>query len=153
MLYERRYIMTKQYTLSVGDFPLLSRQFLGVDRLLDQLHRASSLNSETNYPPYNIIKHDEFNYTVELALAGFSPEDIDIEMRDGQLVISGEKKVEVEQEYLYRGISNRAFSRSFALAEDMVVKGARYENGLLKISAERIVPEEKKPRKIAITQD
>ncbi len=144
--------MSKQYSLTVGDFPALSRHFLGVERLFDQLNRASALNTDVNYPPYNIVKHDEYNYTVEIAVAGFSPEDIDIEVRDAQLVVSGQKKVEVEQEYLYHGISNRGFARSFALAEDMVVKDARFENGLLKIRAERVIPEEKKPRKIAITQ-
>ncbi|MCX7594400.1 MAG: Hsp20 family protein [Fischerella sp.] len=144
--------MTKQYSLTVGDFPSLSRHFLGVERLFDQLNRATSMSNDTNYPPYNIIKHDEYNYTVELAVAGFSPEDIDVEVRDGNLVVSGQNKVEIEQQYLHRGISNRAFVRSFALAEDVVVKDAIFENGLLKIRAERIVPEEKKPRKIAITK-
>ena len=109
--------------------------------------------STTNYPPYNIIKSDDTNYSIEIAVAGFSKDDIEIETKENTLTIrSVEKDSELvdEVEYLHKGISARAFKRSFTIADDVVVKGASYENGLLIISLERIIPEEKQPRLIKI---
>ena len=128
-------------TYSVG----FDRMF---DRLFDEVHTSSS-----NYPPYNIVKTDDTHYAIEIAVAGFSKDDIEIETKENTLNIrSLEKKEELVDDttYLHKGISNRAFKRSFTIADDVVVKGASYENGMLTVSLERIIPEEKQPRLIKI---
>jgi molecular chaperone IbpA len=107
----------------------------------------------TNYPPYNIVKTSDEKYAIEIAIAGFSKNDIEIETEENTLVIKTSDKEEEDKndvEYLHKGISARAFKRSFSLADDVVVKGATFENGLLIVDLERIIPEEKKPRKISI---
>jgi molecular chaperone IbpA len=104
-----------------------------------------------NYPPYNIVKKDENHYTIELAVAGFGQSDIDIEMEDGKLVVRGNIKAEeAEDNFLFRGIANRAFSRAFVLNDEVEVKDAELFNGMLKIFLERLIPEQKKPKKIAV---
>jgi molecular chaperone IbpA len=104
-----------------------------------------------NYPPYNIVKKDENHYTIELAVAGFGQSDIDIEMEDGKLVVRGNIKAEEsEDNFLFRGIANRAFSRAFVLNDEVEVKDAELFNGMLKIFLERLIPEQKKPKKIAV---
>ena len=125
---------------------------VGFDRMFDRLFDEVNV-STTNYPPYNIIKSDETNYSIEIAVAGFGKDDIEIETKENTLTVrSVEKDSELvdEKEYLHKGISARAFTRSFTIADDVVVKGASYENGLLIISLERIIPEEKQPRLIKI---
>jgi len=125
---------------------------IGFDRMFDRLFDEVNV-STTNYPPYNIIKSDDTNYSIEIAVAGFGKDDIEIETKENTLTIrSVEKNSELvdEVEYLHKGISARAFKRSFTIADDVVVKGASYENGLLIISLERIIPEEKQPRLIKI---
>ena len=125
---------------------------IGFDRMFDRLFDEVNV-STTNYPPYNIIKSDDTNYSIEIAVAGFGKDDIEIETKENTLTIrSVEKDSELvdEVEYLHKGISARAFKRSFTIADDVVVKGASYENGLLIISLERIIPEEKQPRLIKI---
>ena len=124
---------------------------IGFDRMFDKLFDENVVT--TNYPPYNIVKTSDEKYAIELAIAGFSKKDIDIETKENTLVIKTIDKKDDEEdktEYLHKGISARSFKRSFSLADDVVVKGATFENGLLIIDLERIVPEEKKPRKIAI---
>ncbi len=103
-----------------------------------------------NYPPYNIIKIDENHYTIELAVAGFGQSDIDIEMENGKLTVSGNIKAEETDNFLFRGIANRAFTRAFALNDEVEVKNAELFNGMLKIFLERLVPEQRKPKKIAV---
>ena len=125
---------------------------VGFDRMFDRLFDEVNV-STTNYPPYNIIKSDDTNYAIEIAVAGFGKDDIEIETKENTLTIrSVEKDSELvdDKEYLHKGISARAFKRSFTIADDVVVKGASYENGLLIVSLERIIPEEKQPRLIKI---
>jgi molecular chaperone IbpA len=112
---------------------------------VDTVHRNTS-----NYPPYNIVKVDEDNFTIELALAGFKDEDIDVTLKDGVLYVEGNQGDNDEKTYLHRGLSARSFRRSFTIADTIVVNGADFVNGILTISLENVIPEEKKPRKIAI---
>jgi len=126
---------------------------VGFDRVFDRLndyamHQATS----TGFPPYNIRKDGDTNFTIELALAGMTRDDLEIEFAEGVLTVrTTDKKEEVESaELLHRGISFRKFSRKWTLADDIVVNGARMENGMLMVDLERIVPEEKKPRLIDI---
>jgi molecular chaperone IbpA len=131
------------------DYSPFFRTTVGFDRLLDLLDQAEGA---PGYPPYNIERSDENHYRVTLAVAGFAEKDLGIEVRDGVLTITGkrEAKTEGQNAYLHQGIAGRAFERQFQLAEHVEVKGARLENGLLHVELERIVPEEKKPRKIVI---
>ena len=122
---------------------------IGFDRMFDNLMNVPTASS---YPPYNIVKHDDDKFTIEIAVAGFSKDEIEIEFRENTLKIESKSRPEGddEKEYLHKGISNRAFTRSFRLSDDVVVKGATFENGLLNVELERIIPEEKKPRTIKI---
>ena len=108
----------------------------------------------TNYPPYNIKKIDENNYFIEVALAGFSKEDIDVELKDNTLTVRNKVKEKVidgeSNGVIHKGISTRQFERAFTIAEDIKVKNAELKNGLLLINLERIIPEEKKPRLIRV---
>tara|TARA_B100001250_G_C19360576_1_gene597517 strand:+ start:227 stop:565 length:339 start_codon:yes stop_codon:yes gene_type:complete len=104
----------------------------------------------TGFPPYNIHKGGDYSYTIEMALAGFSKEDIEIEVAENTLSVRSDKKDETDEWTFHRGISYRKFDRKFTLAEDIVVNGAKLENGMLTIDLERIVPEEKKPRLIEV---
>jgi molecular chaperone IbpA len=124
---------------------------VGFDRMFDRLFDEVNV-SATNYPPYNIIKSDDTNYSIEIAVAGFSKDDIEIETKENTLTIKSLSRPEGDDDknYLHKGISNRAFKRSFTIADDVVVKGASYENGMLTVSLERIIPEEKQPRLIKI---
>ena len=117
-------------------------------RLFGDSHR---LETASSFPPYNIRKDGEEKYTIEMAVAGFSQEDLEIELKEGVLTVMSKSEKE-EKEYLHRGIAKRAFSRSFTLSDDIVVKGADLVNGMLTIDLERIVPEEKKARLIEIGQ-
>ena len=107
---------------------------------------------QVNFPPYNIVKTGDYTYDVELALAGFSKDDITVDYADNILSVKSIKKDEKKEEdgVLHRGISKRMFSKSFTIADDVEVKGAELKDGLLKISMERIIPEGKKPRSIDI---
>ena len=140
--------------LTTLDLPTLHRHAIGFDRLFDELGRTFvNSRSDGNYPPYNIVKHDDTNYTIELAVAGFAQDEISIELKDAQLTITGEKITSedaVEPEYLHRGISSRAFTRSFTLGPDVEVREASVTNGILTVALEHVVPEEKKAKKIAI---
>ena len=130
------------------DYAPFFRSTVGFDRLLNLLESAS----EQGYPPYNIERTDEDNYRVTLAVAGFAEKDLAVDVKDRVLTVSG-KREEAEKSQpalLHQGIAGRAFERSFQLAEHVEVKAARLENGLLHVDLERIVPEEKKPRRIQI---
>lgn len=117
---------------------------------LQKLHDDITKNIP-NYPPYNIKKHDENHYTIEVAVAGFGQQDIDIEIDGGKLVIRGNIKTEEQEDsFLFKGIANRAFTRSFVLNDEVEVKDAEIFNGMLKIALERLIPEAKKPKKIAV---
>lgn len=110
-------------------------------------------NNKVNYPPYNIRKVSENKYVIEIAIAGFSKTDIELTLDNGTLVVSGETTNEIPSEdFIYKGISNRAFSRKFTLADSIEIKNADLFNGLLKIWLEKVIPEDKKPRKIEINE-
>jgi molecular chaperone IbpA len=129
------------------DYTPFFRSTVGFDRLLGLLESAS----EQGYTPYNIERSDENNYRVTLAVAGFAEKDLSVDVKDRVLTVSGKREAEAQPTaLLHQGIAGRAFERSFQLAEHVEVKGARLENGLLHVDLERIVPEEKRPRRIAI---
>jgi len=125
--------------------------FIGFDRALDTWNHVQTVSSATNYPPYNVIKVDEDNFVVELAVAGFSKTDIDVSTADGKLTVRGELKTEDnDSKFIHRGIAARKFTREWALGEYMEVKAAELKDGMLTISIERILPEEKKPKTIKV---
>ena len=143
--------MTKFTSLDLTPF---YRNSIGVDRLFDRLIDQMDHASGTNYPPYNIIKTGENSFEVQIAVAGFGEGEIDITVNDGNLVVTGNKDSEAETDttaYLYRGISARRFVRSFSLADYVEVVNAVSRNGILSITLERKIPEELKPKTIAIT--
>lgn len=123
------------------------RSTVGFDHLFDLLEQGSE--NAQGYPPYNIERADENNYRVTVAVAGFAEKDLNIEVRDGVLTVEGKRDPE-QSTYLHQGIAARGFQRQFQLAEHMEVRGARLENGLLSVDLERIIPDEKKPRRIVI---
>ena len=125
--------------------------FIGFDRALDTWSHAQTVSSATNYPPYNVIKVDEDNFVVELAVAGFAKTDIDLSTSDGKLIVKGELNTEDnDSKFIHRGIAARKFTREWALGEYMEVKAAELKDGMLKIDIVRILPEEKKPKTIKI---
>lgn len=138
------------------DFAPLYRSTVGFDRLASMLDRAMSVDVNQNgYPPYNIEKTDENAYRISVAVAGFTDDELSIEMREGQLVISARKtdaEVKEDRTYLHRGIAARSFEKRFHLADHVRATGARTENGILHVDLVREVPEALKPRKIAIEQ-
>lgn len=128
----------------------LWRSTVGFDRLVDLLDQASHFQAHDTYPPYNIERAGEDDYRISLALAGFSPDEVTITAEQNVLTVEGSKTQKPETEYLYQGISVRPFRRQFNLADYVQVKGATFEDGLLKIELVREVPEAMKPRRIAI---
>ena len=143
--------MTNQLTLRSLDIPSIHKFAVGFDNMFDDLMRTSQ--ASTNYPPYNIVKHGDDNFAIELAVAGFKDGEINIQVERNQLTVKGEQAVDLDTqvEYLHRGISARSFSRTWTLADHVEVAGAKSENGILTISLERKVPEEQKPKTIAIS--
>jgi len=138
--------MTRITTL---DLPQLYRNSVGLDSIFDSLLGKIEHN-QSNYPPYNIIKQDDDNYTIEVAVAGFGQGDIDIQVKEGELIITGAKSVDEESQYLHQGIGTRKFTRTFNLAEYVEVKSADCVNGVLSIVLERNIPDAMKPKSIAI---
>ena len=131
------------------DFAPLWRSTIGFDRLIDLLDETQR-GSEDNYPPYNIERLGEDRYQISLALAGFSPDEMTVTAEQNVLTVEGRKGDKDQHEYLYQGISARPFKRQFNLADHVQVKGANFENGLLRIELYREIPEAMKPRRIAI---
>ena len=136
--------MVNTFTLDLFNDPF----FIGWDRQFKDLEKV--MHNSTNYPPYNLIKIDDDNYMVELALAGFKKEDISIEQEKNVLVIKGNSSVEEENSYIHKGIGARSFTRTFSLSEFMEVAGAMMADGILKVLAIRNVPEEAKPKSFEI---
>jgi molecular chaperone IbpA len=126
------------------------RSTVGFDHLLDLLDDPKSWGTEDSYPPYNIERTGENEYRISLALAGFTPEEINITAEQNVLTVQGNKPDKGEHQYLYRGISARAFRRVFNLADYVQVKSASFDSGLLNIDLVREVPEAMKPRRVAI---
>ena len=125
--------------------------FVGFDRIWNELDTAltNSVDNTNVFPRHNVIKQSDTDYLIELALAGYSKEDLKVELEDGLLVISGEK-LDDDVEYLHKGISTKKFRRTFRLNENVEVKNARFTNGLLTIELEVVVPEGKQPLQIEI---
>ena len=146
--------MVTSRALSLFDnFNQLTPYAVGFDRVFDQLNQYVSNNVQsTGFPPYNIRKEGEYNFVIEMALAGFGKKDIEVEVADGTLSIRSVKEEDSDEDgnQIYRGIAYRKFERKFTLADAVVVNGAKLENGMLLIDLERVVPEEKKPRLISV---
>jgi molecular chaperone IbpA len=135
------------------DFAPYRRSTVGFDRLFDMLENSTLGGGQENYPPFDLIKLGENDYRIELAVAGFKPDEIDITAQQNVLLVTGRKKDEDEQkgnDYVYRGIATRSFERRFALADHIQVKGADLKDGLLSIDLVREIPEAMKPKKISI---
>ena len=133
------------------DLTPFSRSAIGFDRFFDLIDQSSHLTANDTYPPYNIERTGEDNYRISLALAGFSSEEVTITAEQNTVTAEGSKAQKSETtEYLYQGISARAFRRTFNLADYVQVGGASFEDGLLKIDLVREVPEAVKPRRITI---
>jgi len=145
--------MTRELTLRSLDIPSIHKFAVGFDNIFDELHRATVQQANTNYPPYNVIKYTDDQFAIELAVAGFRDGEIDIEVENNQLTIKGEQVADAREgiEFLHRGISARNFVRTFTLADHVEIVEAHTANGILTISLERKIPEEKKPKKIAIS--
>ena len=147
-------LSTLKNALQAFDYNHMTPYAVGFDRTFDRLfdyvtHQAES----TGFPPYNIQKTEDYKFEIEMAVAGFGKSDIEVEVAEGVLTVKSVKDKDTgsTDEYtLYKGISQRNFTRKFTLADDIVVNGAELKDGMLTISLERIVPEEKKPQLITI---
>ena len=138
---------------SAFDFAPYRRSTVGFDRLFDMLENSNLGQSQENYPPFDLVKKDDNDYCIQLAVAGFTPQEIDITAQQNVLIVSGRKSDETDEkggDFIYRGIANRSFERRFALADHIQVRGADLKDGLLSIDLVREIPESMKPRKINI---
>ena len=138
-------------TLTTLDLQKIAPYAVGFDRIISDMFQYADNNvASTGYPPYNIRKEGD-KFQIEIALAGVTKEDLEINLEDGQLTISHDpEETQVDVEYLHKGIAQRKFRRVWTLSDDVVVNGAQMENGILYVELERIVPEEKKARSIKI---
>ena len=149
--------MTRIDVAKFFDVPGFDKFFVGYEPMLKKFEQAQETLSKVipNYPPYNIVKVDENKYVIEMAVAGFGKHNLDLTLEDGSLIISGNSSLGNEEdtanEYLYKGIADRAFTRKFSLADTVEIKGADLVNGMLKVWLENIIPDSKKPKKIDIT--
>lgn len=148
----------RQLTLRALDIPSIHRFAVGFDSIIDELMRTNAEQPNSNYPPYNVVKHTDDKFTIELAVAGFDEQDIKITVDKNVLLIKGEQRQPIDEldkdvEYLHRGISARNFTRSFTLADYVEVVDATAVNGILKVELERQVPEAAKPKTIAINSN
>ena len=145
--------MVTNRAMSLFDhFYQLTPYAVGFDRIFNNLNRFadSNFSKSDGYPPYNIRKEGDYNFVIEMALAGFGKKDIEVEVVDSELSVRSVKENTDDDSTVYRGISYRKFERKFSLADDVLVKDASLENGMLTISLERVVPEEKKPKLIEV---
>lgn len=135
------------------DFAPFRRSTVGFDRLFDMLEHSSMAQSQENYPPFDLIKLGDNEFRIELAVAGFRADEVDITAQQNVLIVTGEKNEEREDkrsDYVYRGIATRSFERRFALADHIQVRGANLKDGLLAIELVREIPEAMKPKKINV---
>jgi molecular chaperone IbpA len=135
------------------DFAPFRRSTVGFDRLFDMLESSTAGTNSDNYPPFDLIKLADNAYRIELAVAGFKPDEIEITAQQNVLIVTGRRNDEREEQgtgYVYRGIANRSFERRFALADHIQVRGADMKDGLLSIDLVREIPEAMKPKKINI---
>ena len=141
--------MTQLRAVDAAALANFNKALVGFDRIFND--RFFSNPTTSNYPPHNIVKYDANHYGIEVAVAGFSKEDISVEVDQDQLTVTGKKAQNDEsKEYLHRGLAARDFEQVYTLAEYMIVTGAEVKDGMLKVSIERIVPEALKPRQIEI---
>ena len=135
-------------------FGPLVHSSLGFERFFDDIEKLLNMDSAKitqSFPPHNIIKLNDTHYVVELAVAGFHKDEIEITAEDGTLIIKGDKKEkDSDTTYLHRGIGTRSFTKTLAIAETIEVKGAEFKDGILRVGLENVIPEHKKPRKIEI---
>lgn len=136
------------------DTTALNRALLGFDTLFSDAERRFANQINASYPPYNILKHDDNTYEIEVAVTGFLPEEISVEIDQNQLIVKGERKQESgEVTYLHRGLATRDFTRTWTLAEHMEVNEGKIKNGVLKIELKRVIPEALKPRVLKLKSE
>lgn len=141
-------------TILTLDLPTLHRRFIGFDQFFDELERTFQVPKQDNYPPHNVIRQSENQFSIELAVAGFDEDELDVSLSTRVLTIKGERKPRASTEaweYLHRGIASRDFERTFPLNDNVEVRTVSVRNGIMTVNLELIVPEEQKARKIAIT--
>ena len=147
--------MTKTLTLRSFDIPALHKFGIGFDNMFDDLMRVSTQQSTSNYPPYNIVQINEDEYTISLAVAGFGLDNLSVTKDKNFLIIEGKEyqsdSEKIVPNYLHKGISNRDFRREFQLADHVEISNAHLELGILSVYLKREVPEDAKPKTIAIT--
>ena len=145
-------VLARHSAFTPQDFQRMMGLSVGFDSIFDRFFNMDTTR-DSGYPPYNIRKDNELQYSIEIALAGFSKDDIEVEVTDGQLVIrskENEKDEDKSESFVHKGIARRSFSRTFSLSDDIIVKGADLKDGMLIINLERVIPDEKKPRLIQI---
>ena len=141
-------LSTTNWNDFVSAFPQIESRLIGFDRVFDAVQRVNT--SEANFPPYNIKKLDDENYEITLALAGFKKSELSVVVEDGNLIVKGEQAETSKSEFLHKGIAERNFTRTWALADEVKVTGSKLEDGVLTISLVHEIPEEKKPIDIKI---
>jgi molecular chaperone IbpA len=138
--------------MNFGDFEKALGFSIGFDSMFDRLlgGNMQHVSNSQGYPPYNIRKEGEAKYIIEMAVAGLSEDDLEVELKEGTLTIRSKQSTEDQSDYVHRGIAKRQFERSFALSDDIVVKGCDLTNGMLIVELEKVIPEEKRARLIPI---
>ena len=144
-------LSTTNWNNFVSAFPQVESRLIGFDRVFDAVNRLHSIEGgqSNSFPPYNIKKLDDENYEITLALAGFKKSELSVVVEDGNLVVKGEQE-KSEDEFLHKGIAERNFTRTWALADEVKVSGSKLEDGVLTISLVHEIPEDKKPVEIKI---
>ena len=144
-------LSTTNWNNFVSAFPQVESRLIGFDRVFDAVNRLHTIEGgqSNSFPPYNIKKLDDENYEITLALAGFKKSELSVVVEDGNLVVKGEQE-KSEDEFLHKGIAERNFTRTWALADDVKVTGSKLKDGVLTISLVHEIPEEKKPTSIEI---
>ena len=144
-------LSTTNWNNFVSAFPQVESRLIGFDRVFDAVNRLHSIEGgqSNSFPPYNIKKLDDENYEITLALAGFKKSELSVVVEDGSLVVKGEQE-KSEDEFLHKGIAERNFTRTWALADEVKVTGSKLKDGVLTISLVHEIPEEKKPTSIDI---
>jgi molecular chaperone IbpA len=143
----------KQYSIQTLDLPNFVRNSVGFDRLFEDLNRTfANSRGGDNYPPYNISKLDEAHWVIEVAVAGFAENEIDVELKESTLTIRGTRESnDKDVEYIHKGISSRNFERTYTLGAHVEVRGATVKNGILSVALEQVIPEAERAKKIPIT--
>ena len=136
--------------LSRIDTETLNRALIGFDAMFNNFERRFANSVSSNYPPHNVVKLDDSNYEIQIAVTGFDKDDVTVELDQNILIVTAGRPQEEERVYLHRGLAQRNFVKQFPLAEHIEVKGAEQRNGVLTIKLERIVPEALKPRRISV---